>query len=377
MVALDVGRALAAAGFDDVRVERALDEEVDAAVTGDLAGLFLEDADELAPDDLALLLGIRDAGQGGEEAFALIGEDEVDPGGSDEVLADLLHLALPQQAVVDEHAGELRADRLLHECRGDGGVDPARQRAEHVAVADLAADGVDGFGDHVLRGPVGVEAGDGEQEVLDDLLAPLRVEHLGVPLHAGELAVEVLERGHGRTRRAGQHLEALRGLGHAVAVAHPHVEGVRHRREQRPAVADRQRGAAVLALAGLVDRAAEALGHRLEAVADPQHRDTGLEDGRVDGGGAGRVDRRRSAGEDDRSGLLGHHLVDTQPVADDLRIDVGLTHATCDELCVLGAEVDDEHLLVGSHAVECSAKEPSGFLPGSGINLRSGRLPQT
>ena len=55
--------------------------------------------------------------------------------GTPEVLAerldDLLRLVLAQQAVVDEDARELVADRLVHEQRGDGGVDAAGERAEH------------------------------------------------------------------------------------------------------------------------------------------------------------------------------------------------------------------------------------------------------
>ena len=54
-----------------------------------------------------------------------------------ERLDDLLRLVLAQQAVVDEDAGELVADRLVDEQRRDGGVDAARERAEHALAADL------------------------------------------------------------------------------------------------------------------------------------------------------------------------------------------------------------------------------------------------
>ena len=61
VVRLDLRRdAVVATGLDHVRVERALDEEADVA---ELAGLLLEDADELLPHDLALRLGIGDARQ--------------------------------------------------------------------------------------------------------------------------------------------------------------------------------------------------------------------------------------------------------------------------------------------------------------------------
>ena len=52
-----------------------------------------------------------------------------------ERLDDLLGLVLAQQAVVDEDARELVADRLVHEQRGDRRVDAAGERAQRRARA--------------------------------------------------------------------------------------------------------------------------------------------------------------------------------------------------------------------------------------------------
>ncbi len=60
VVALDDGASPPSAGLDDVGVDGALGQKVDAA---DLLGLFLKDADELLADDLALLLRLGDARQ--------------------------------------------------------------------------------------------------------------------------------------------------------------------------------------------------------------------------------------------------------------------------------------------------------------------------
>src|SRR5699024_6157579 len=68
VVALDVGGAGTASGLDDVRVEGALDEEVDAPLPRQLGSGGLERADELAADDLALLLRVGHPGEGPEEA---------------------------------------------------------------------------------------------------------------------------------------------------------------------------------------------------------------------------------------------------------------------------------------------------------------------
>ena len=101
VVALDVGRAGAATALDDVRVERALDEELHLLTVGarlghDLGRGVLEDADELAADDLALLLRIDDAGQRVQEATFGVHDLEPDASGGHEVLLDLLGLSGPQ-----------------------------------------------------------------------------------------------------------------------------------------------------------------------------------------------------------------------------------------------------------------------------------------
>ena len=75
MVGLDRRRAGAAAGLDDVGVQRALDEELGVA---ELGRLLLEDADELGADRLALGLGVGDAGELVEEALLGVDGDERD-----------------------------------------------------------------------------------------------------------------------------------------------------------------------------------------------------------------------------------------------------------------------------------------------------------
>jgi hypothetical protein len=98
VVALDVGGSLAAAGLDDVRGTASPDEEADLAaeLLDDLPLGLLEHADELASDDLALGLGITDAGERVEELLGGIDHPEVDAGGGDVVAFDLLGLPLAQ-----------------------------------------------------------------------------------------------------------------------------------------------------------------------------------------------------------------------------------------------------------------------------------------
>ena len=78
-----------------------------------------------APIALRLVSGSVTPRELGEEALLGVDGDERDL----EVVAergdDLLALVLAHQAVVDEDAGQLVADRAVHEQRGDARVDAA------------------------------------------------------------------------------------------------------------------------------------------------------------------------------------------------------------------------------------------------------------
>ena len=76
-------------------------------------------------DDLALGLGLADARELVEEAVLGVDGDERDLEAVAERVDDLLALVLAHQAVVDEDARELVADRAVDEQRGDARVDAA------------------------------------------------------------------------------------------------------------------------------------------------------------------------------------------------------------------------------------------------------------
>ncbi len=65
------------------------------------------------------------------------------------------------------------------------------------ADADLGTDARDLLGDDVAAVPVGGDARGAMQEVLEHPLPELRVLHLGMPLHAVQLALVARERGDG------------------------------------------------------------------------------------------------------------------------------------------------------------------------------------
>ena len=130
-------------------------------------GLGLEDLDELAADDLALGLGVGHALQVAEELVAGIDMDHLRVQAAGEHLHHHRAFVQAQQAVVDEHAGELVADRAVDQRRGDAGVDAAGQAEDDLLVADLLADLRDRLGDVVAHHPVGPRLRDLEHEALE------------------------------------------------------------------------------------------------------------------------------------------------------------------------------------------------------------------
>ena len=193
-------------------------------------------------------------------------------------LDHLLGLVLAQQAVVDEHAGELIADRAVDERRGGRGVDASREPADHSSLADLGAHRRDLLVDHRGGRPALLEARDLAQEAVEDLGAVRRVDDLGVELDPVQAPLGALAGGDRRPWAGGQRDEARRRLEDAVAVAHPALLLARQPGQQLPAaVGEDQRGAPELARVGAFDPAAEDMDHRLHPVADAQHRDVELE----------------------------------------------------------------------------------------------------
>ena len=267
---------------------------------------------------------------------------------------DLLALVLAQQAVVDEHALELVADRLMQQHGHDAGIDAAGEAADDPALADLGADLGDGALAERGHGPVALGAGDVQREVAQQLGAVGRVHHLGVELHAVIAAALVGDGGEGRVLAGGDDGEAGRQLRHPVAVAHPDllaVAGLPDALEQAGRGLALDLGAAELAVMSALDRAAQLLGHGLLAVADAQHRHVGLEDRGMGGGRLALGHRGRAAGEDDppRIERLDLRVVDGLE-GQDFTVNPGFAHAAGDQLGNLGTEIDDQQT-VGHGAI--------------------------
>ena len=110
-----------------------------------------------------------------------------------------LRLAPAQHAVVDEDAGELVADGLVQQRRRHARIHAAAQAEDHLLLADLRADRLDGLLDVVAHRPVLAAAADAVDEVGEDLPPARRVDHFRMKLQAEHLLRAVLDGGVSRS----------------------------------------------------------------------------------------------------------------------------------------------------------------------------------
>ena len=171
-----------------------------------------------------------------------------------------------------------------------------------------------------------------------------------MPLNAVETAFVVGEGSNRRCFRRGNDGESCRCGGNLVTVAHPHGLGGGLSAHESVVCLNGNIGGTVFAATSLGNSSTEGLSHHLEAVANTKDRNAEFEDGRVQGGGAWLIDAGRTTGEHNAYGVLGRDLSSSDRVRNNLGIHACFANAARNQLCILGAEVNDEDGLGLRHA---------------------------
>ena len=180
--------------------------------------------------------------------------------------------------MVDEHAGEPLADRLVDQHGRNRRIDAAGKPANHPAAADLGADLLDRLLLEGAHRPVTFAAGDFAHEIAQQGSAVRRVHHLEMELAGVELAPLVRDHGDRSIRRSADHAEAGGQPRHPIAVAHPDriaFPFAPHAFEQGGIFGHQHFGTTEFTVMTALDAAAELRRHCLLAVADAEHRHAG------------------------------------------------------------------------------------------------------
>src|SRR5438105_6368284 len=168
-----------AGALDNIRVERALGQEVDSTEDARLLG---EDADELGANDASFFLGIGHTAQRAEKSVDGVDVHQAHPKMPLEGIDHTLRLTAPQEAVIDEDAGQLIANGAMGKRGHDRRINPTRERADHAPRTHLTTDIADRLIDERRRRPVASAATDIAQKIADELRAETGVDDLRVEL---------------------------------------------------------------------------------------------------------------------------------------------------------------------------------------------------
>ena len=253
------------------------------------------------------------------------------------------------------------ADGAVQQHGHDRGVNAAGKGADHVLVAGL----IGHFLDHAFHkgrhGPVGLDADNLEQEVLEHAFAVHAVVHFGVELHSVDFALFISHGSDFERAGAGRDSEAGRRHHNLVAVAHPYAGGRSDAVHQGAGRNEVEVGRAVFPREGLGQLPAKVLGQQLHAIADAEHGHAQFQKTGIQRRSVGFAHAGRAAGQNDGLGLHGGHLFGGGHTGVDFRIHPGFAHAPRDKLGNLRAVIYDNDLAGHNFLMICA--RPAGGAP--------------
>ncbi len=246
-----------------------------------LGRFFVEAIDKFITDNLALLLRVGDTGQLAHETIPRINLHHMNIEFADKGFHYALRFTFAEQAVVNEHTGQLITDRPVNQHRHYRGVYTAAEGAEHFFVADFVLDILDGILNKGFHRPFAFTAANLVQEVRDHLIPVHGVAYLRMELHREEFAVCMTHCRNRSTLCAGIKLESCWKLHYMIAVAHPNGLTALQSGSKDSAHFKVNVGLAVFPLVRTFYLSALLVGHKLHTIANPENWQTQIINSRI------------------------------------------------------------------------------------------------
>ena len=261
-----------------------------------------------------------------------------------------LKFVLPQDAVIDEHAGQARlslrvAHGSIHQHGSYRGIHSARERADGPPAAHLRFDLLHRRVDKVLGSPCGLGPANLKDKVFQNLRALRRVMHFRMELHRIPFLGNILNAGDGVVG-LGHELKAGRQLQSFIPVRHPHGQLFRHALKQHRRRDHIHFRVPVFALLRGTHLPPQRVHHELQAVADAQHWDAELEHTCVRGRRIFVVHRPGRARKNDSHRPIALDLGQLGVTWQHDRKNILFPNTARDQLRVLCAKVQDDDALI-------------------------------
>ena len=204
--------------FDDVGIYSSLREPFDVF---EFLCLFVKYLDKHAADDFAFVFRIRLTRKRIKESIRRIYTNHFDTEMLGERPHNLVTFVVAEKSVVDEYTSQLIANRFVQQCRNHRRIHATRQAEQNLPVANAFANIHDRICDNIAGRPVAGTAANVMHETVENLLPLQRVCHFGVKLHAVQVPLSILHRGHRRVLALRRNRKAGRHRLDSVTVTHP------------------------------------------------------------------------------------------------------------------------------------------------------------
>ena len=304
-----------------------------------------KDFDEHAADDFAFLLRVGDAIKFRQKTLAGIDDMQVGLKMVLKAIANPVRLPLAQATVIHENAGELRTNRLIEDRSDNGGIDPSRQSADDAGIPHTFSNRRHFTFDQRTDLPGAPATADLLDEVFQQLPTELRVSHFGMELQAVDRLRLMLHSSEGAGIGRGQLNEIAADFFDLIAVAHPHG-GCFRQAIHEGIISDH--AAFFSPEFTRMTRTHGSTTHltgELHTVTDTKNRNPELINLRIGLGGRLAVNTRRTARENQSLGIQFANPRDGQIVPHELTENIPIAHTSCNQLCRLATEIEDQDQL--------------------------------
>ena len=188
-----------------------------------LLRLFREHRDEFSPDNLALLLRVRDAFEFVQEPLRRIQADDAKFQAVTQHFERICKLVLPQHPGVHENICQPVSHCPVHQNRRHRRVHAAAEPADRPLIAHLLANRRRGFFNECRPTPLRLRLAHLEEKIPQQLGSALRMVYFGMELHRINLALRIFHR-RDRIFRMRDRAKSLGERPHVITVAVPHPQ---------------------------------------------------------------------------------------------------------------------------------------------------------